>query len=160
MAALYEQHALRTVREADDHARLYGMPGTRGLVAEAGGELRAYAFCGKGADFPDYVAEWGGSPGEVLAVLQAVREAGLASRVLVPAGGEELLAVAMPRGAQVAVVPSGLWSVLRPEALAIGEAGVPGGDRRDPTVWLGAPGADGLPRPGLLQVAVWGFDSV
>lgn len=160
IAGLYAQHALATRREAADAALLYGMPGTTGLVLIADGALRAYAFCGKGEDFCGYVAEWGGPAPLALAVIAEARRRGLASRVLVPAGTEHLVALALPRAATVAVVPSGYWNVLRPDLMpqAAGCAG--GAQRDDPCFWLGQPGPGGQPLPGRLALAVWGLDSV
>ena len=160
VAAIYRQHPLRTLRRPADHARLFGMPGTRGLVAESAGETLAYAFCGKGEDFPGYVAEWGGPARLVAATLLAARDAGLASRVLIPAGSEDLLTSLMTAGAGVTVVPCGLWAVLRADLLAAVTGRNPAGDPQVAATWLGAPGPDGTPIPGVFQLAVWGFDSV
>jgi len=160
VAALYDRHPLRTLRRAGDAARLYGMPGTRGLVLARGDALLAYAFCGKGADFAGYVAEWGGEPDAALALLASVRAESLATRVLVPAGREDLLDLALARGAGLLVVPSGLWTVLRPDRLPGGDASPAGGDPRDPRPWLGSVDPKGAPVRGRLELAVWGFDSV
>jgi hypothetical protein len=162
ISLLYDRHPLRTLREPGDAARLYGMPGTRGLVLAAGNDILAYVFCGKGEDFPDYVTEWGGSARRVLSLLAVARERGLARRVLVPAGREDLLQEAVPRGAGLELWPSGLWAVLRPDLLrGSGLAGgVASGTGDDPRAWLGRPGPDGRPLRGRLDLAVWGFDSV
>ncbi len=158
---LYGRHPLRTLREPGDDALLYGMPGTRGLVMAAGGDVLAYAFCGKGEDFPGYVAEWGGEAPLALAVIAAVLRRGLAKRVLVPAGREDLLAAAAALGARYEIWPSGLWKVLRPDLLPVGRAARPTGDTaNDARTWLGRPGPDGLPVRGNLDVAIWGLDSV
>jgi GNAT superfamily N-acetyltransferase len=160
VVARYADHPFHTRRRALDHARLYSMPGTRGLVLERAGAVVAYAFCGKGADFPGYVAEWGGNAEPVLTLLAAVRDRGLAHRVLVPAGREDLLEAALARGAGTAVVPSGLWTVLRPDLLARCTGIESPADPVDAAAWLGSVDADGLPVPGRLALAVWGFDSV
>ena len=160
VAAIYRQHPLRTLRKPADQARLFGMPGTRGLVAESVGEIVAYAFCGKGEDFPGYVAEWGGPVPMVAATLLAARDAGLASRVLIPAGSENLLTSLMTAGAGVSVVSCGLWAVLRPDLLAAVTGQNPAGDQQVAAIWLGASGPDGAPVPGVFQLAVWGLDSV
>jgi GNAT superfamily N-acetyltransferase len=160
VSLLYAQHPLRTLRQQGDSARLYTMTGTRGLVLAAGNDVLAYAFCGKGEDFPDYVAEWGGPADLALRVLAKVVRLGLAHRVLVPAGREDLLELAVPRGAGLELWPSGLWAVLRPDLLpGPVTAAAPTGDR-DPRRWLGEPGPTGRPVPGRLAIAVWGFDSV
>jgi len=157
---LYGQHPLRTLREPGDDARLYGMPGTQGLVLARGHDVLAYAFCGKGADFPGYVTEWGGAPEAVLHVLAAVRAHGLASHVLVPAGAEALLRALVPLGAGLMLVPSGCWAVLRPDLLEQTCGPLRGLDPRDPVTWLGQPGNDGTAAEGRIALAVWGFDSV
>ncbi|HOX26454.1 MAG TPA: GNAT family N-acetyltransferase [Candidatus Krumholzibacteria bacterium] len=160
VANLYGRHPLRTIRQPGDDAVLYAMPGTRGFVLDRGGNVLAYAFCGKGADFPGYVTEWGGPAPDALAVLAEVRARGLATRALVPAGREDLLDLAVSLGAGLAAVPSGLWSILRPDLLPGGDAGPADGQRLDPRAWLGTVDEAGMPVPGRLRLAVWGFDSV
>ncbi|MBD3221522.1 GNAT family N-acetyltransferase [bacterium] len=160
LAALYDRHPLRTRRLAGDHAALYGMPGTtiRALVRD--GRIEAFACCGKGIDFPGYVAEWAGAAMDVLPLLGRVAAEGLATRALVPAGNERFLERAVAAGAGFAVVPSGLWAVLRPDRLQALCGPVDPGRERDATAWLGEVVAEGEVRPGRLQVAVWGLDSV
>lgn len=160
VVGLYERHPLRTHREPDDHAELYGMPGTRGLGIFAGDRLLAYAFCGKGDDFPDYVTEWGGEVEAVLRLLAAVAARGFAAHALVPVGREDVLERAAASGARFAAVPSGLWVVLRPDVLESCIGRRPEGDPSDAASWLGRLTPDGQPVEGLLQTAVWGFDSV
>ncbi len=164
VAALFARHRWRTVRHPGDDARLYGMPGTAGLVArDAGGGVAAAVFCGKGADFPGYVTEWDGPLDLVLPLLAAARARGLAEAVLVPAGAEALLERLVPLGATCAAQASGQWCVVRPDLLAAAAraAGVDApADPADPAAWLGGVAADGAVRTGPLAAAVWGFDSV
>ena len=163
VAALYRQHAWRTVRSVGDDARLYGMPGTRGRVVPGpDGIPVAAVFCGKGADFPDYVTEWSGPVPQVMRLLAAVRRRGWASRVLAPPGSEALVDALTGCGGSWLAVPSGQWCVLDADQLrtAVSAAGMdPPGDA-DPGSWLGRVDDDGLPCPGVLHLAVWGFDSV
>ncbi len=160
---LYGAHRLRTLRQAGDAAQLYGMRGTRGLVAEAGGAVRAALFCGKGADFPSYVTEWDGDQDLVLCLLAEARRAGLATAILVPAGEDAFAGRLAGLGALPVALPSGCWAVTSPAALAAAAraAGVsaPAGaaSARD---WLGGVGDGGDVEPGPLTLAVWGFDSV
>jgi GNAT superfamily N-acetyltransferase len=160
IAMLYDRHPLRTRRHPGDEFKLYSMPGTRGIVLVRGRDILAYVFCGKGEDFPAYVTEWGGDALHALAVMAEARRLGLAYRVLVPAGCDDLLSAAYARGAVGQILPSGMWKVLRPELMpGLGECnGFIGMD--DPRVWLGHPGSNGRPEPGKLEIAVWGFDSV
>ncbi len=162
VATLYAQHPLRMRRHDADHAALYAMPGTHGLVlADRSGDIRAYAFAGKGDDFPQYVAEWGGAPPLAAAVLAAMVARGWARSVLVPQGGEDLLALLAPRGAVWSAMTSGLWALLDPSGLA--HAVAPGqapADTDDVRAWLGRVTPAGEVVFGPLRLAVWGFDSV
>ena len=164
VGALQAGHPWRTIRQPGDDARLYGMPGTRGLVAVADdGRILAAVFCGKGADFPGYVLEWNGEPEAVLALLAAARRGGLADAILIPAGGEPLLERLAGLGAAWAVQPSGQWCVLRPDLLraAAVSCGAAVPEASDvAAAWLGAPDGQGGVVPGPLAVAIWGFDSV
>lgn len=160
---LYDQHRWRTLRREGDGARLYGMPGTRGLVAESGGEVRAAVFCGKGADFPDYVTEWDGDHDLVLCLLALAKVRVLATAVLVPAGEESFAGRLAGLGALPLALPAGCWAVPRPDILeaAARQAGVAApADPDDARAWLGGVGPDGDVESGPLALAVWGFDSV
>jgi GNAT superfamily N-acetyltransferase len=160
---LYEGHRWRTHRREGDASRLYGMPGTRGLVAESGGVVRATVFCGKGADFPDYVTEWGGDHDLVLCLLGLARSRALATAILVPAGEEAFAGRLAGLGALPLALPAGCWAVPRPDILlgAAQKAGVvPPPAPDDARAWLGGVTADGDVEPGPLALAVWGFDSV
>lgn len=152
---LYLQHPYVTIRQPGDGQRLYGMPGTTGLVL-AGPEDRPLAavFCGKGADFAGYVTEWDGPPELVLPLLERARDADLAHMLLCPAGGEALLRALLDVGAGAEARTSGLWAVLDPGAGPAGAAAA------DPAAWLGTVTPDGRRLPGRLELAVWGFDSV
>ena len=161
--ALYGRHALHTIRLAGDSAQLYGMPGTRGLVAAVPDGLTAAVFCGKGGDFPGYVAEWAGDVPDVLAVLGTACDRGWADKMLIPAGSEALVDVLVDRGAGWFAQPSGYWVVLDPQPLidAVAQSGqTPPADLTDPTAWLGTVDTDGRPVPGRVDIAVWGLDSV
>ncbi|MBU2502145.1 GNAT family N-acetyltransferase [bacterium] len=164
VASLYDDHPLSTVRLSGDADLLYGMPGTRGLVAaERDGRAAAAVFVGKGADFPGYILEWDGPARLVEPLVDAARNRLGATHILVPAGEDELARLLVGAGAGWWFVPSGCWAVLDGEELRdlVGDAAgaaLPGGS--DPRPWLGTVGPDGQPLPGLLTLAVWGFDSV
>ena len=165
---LYRRHAFFTQRRAGDGRMLYGMSGSAGLVlTDKDDTLQAYIFCGKGADFPGYVLEWGGEARFVALLLLQARNHGLARRLLVPQGGIPLLELLTHQGAKWFAQNSGLWCILRPDLLAEFGAGrteavndTRPGSSNDPVAWLGHVDSAGRPRPGPLQLAVWGFDSV
>jgi len=162
--ALYQRHPLHTRRQPGDSRLLYNMPGTRGLVCEQDGAgIVAAAFCGKGADFPEFVAEWSGDPARIIDLLGQVRDRGWASWLLAPGGSEALVETLTARGAGWLATPSGYWTVLHADPLcelARGAGAAVPDQPLDPTAWLGCVSDDGLPRPAGLSVAVWGFDSV
>lgn len=161
---IYSRHPYRTVRLPDDGTLLYGMPGTRGLMAVGKDDLpAAMVFCGKGADFPEYVLEWGGPVGLVIPLVAEARRRGWARYLLAPPGGEHLAEKLSAAGAQVMARESGHWLVVQPEQLARYLQGAGYGvprDPSDPVALLGTVGTDGVVVPGILTVAVWGFDSV
>jgi len=164
VAGLYDRHPLRTLRRPGDSARLYTMPGTRGLVALGEGEqVVAAVFCGKGADFPDYVPEWSGPLGLVIPLLEESRRRGWARHLLAPPGSESLAEQLAMSGAVVTAQAAGFWLVVQPEKLSRYLQGSGQGisrDPSDPAAVLGTVGPDGVVMPGALTVAVWGFDSV
>ncbi|MCK9997071.1 MAG: GNAT family N-acetyltransferase [Candidatus Krumholzibacteria bacterium] len=164
VAALYDHHPYRTIRPPGDDACLYTMPGTKGLVATGKGDkVVAAVFCGKGADFKDYVTEWDGPLGLVVPLLIECRNRGWARHLLVPAGAEGLAEQLVRLGGTVAAQPSGHWLIIQPEKLSRYMQGAGHGipqDRNDPVALLGSVGSDGIVIPGALTVAVWGFDSV
>jgi GNAT superfamily N-acetyltransferase len=167
VAMLYTDHEYHTVRGEAEHCRLYGMPGTRGLVlVDRQDRLQAYLFCGKGADFAGCVLEWGGRAGPVATLLATAAAAGLARWALVPQGEEALRDSLVAEGAASSSRCSGLWCLLDSEPLvAAGRVSSPdaipeGSARKDPGAWLGQVGGEGYVREGPLRLAVWGFDSI
>jgi len=140
------------------------MPGTRGLVATGeNGQVVATAFCGKGADFRNYVLEWGGPAGLVIPLLAEARRREWARHLLAPAGGELLAGKLSGLGATVIARETGHWLVVQPEQISryLQGAGMGApGNPADPTAILGTVGSDGVVVPGVLTAAVWGFDSV
>jgi len=164
VSSLFSRHPYRALRHPGDAARLYGMPGTRGLVAVGENDMvSAAVFCGKGSDFKDYVTEWNGPRGLVLPLLHEARDRGWARRVLVPAGEEGLAAALAAEGAVVTSRFSGCWSVIQPESLSRYLQGKGMTAPRDCSVQaevLGTVDKDGVVVPGTLSLAVWGFDSV
>jgi GNAT superfamily N-acetyltransferase len=162
--ALYDRHPLRTLRMPNDSRGLYGMPGTRGLVLTDSNDIPlAAVFCGKGADFPEYVTEWSGPTERVIPLLNKAKELGLARSLLVPAGAEGIVDELVDRGAAWIALPSGYWKVIDPDALTSlcdDSADLSPEQMSDPCTWLGTIDETGDPSPGPLAIAVWGFDSV
>ena len=161
---LYLRHPFGTVRQAGDSGALYGMPGTQGLVAvDDSDQALAAVFCGKGADFPAYITEWDGPHDLVVALFAEARDRGLASRVLIPAGEEDIVNTLVDQGASWFTTHSGFWKILDPAYLAelVTRSGDSPPEKAGQTsAWLGGVGQDGQPLVGPLTLAVWGFDSV
>ena len=162
--ALFDLHALRTVRLEGEARLLYNMKGTTGLVAVGADDVPVAAvFAGKGADFPDYILEWSGPVGLVMNLLSEAVSQGLARHVLVPASGDRLLGPLVQRGASAQAHPSGHWAILRPDPISryLQAAGI-GAPKRpgDVQELLGGVDEAGQPCYGLVMAAVWGFDSV
>jgi GNAT superfamily N-acetyltransferase len=162
---LFLQHAYHGIRLPGDSRQLYLMPGTQGhVVLNETQKVVAYIFCEKGGDFPSYVHEWGGSPEFILPLLHKVRALGQANQVLVPAGALELAEVLIRAGAAWSATPSGYWAVLDSHVLrqVLENSGVSlsPGPISDPVQLLGSIDEEGSPHPGILELAVWGFDSV
>ncbi len=164
IGTLFQKHSFRTIREpGDDHA-YYCMPGTRGFVLlNAEGQICGSVFCGKGADFPDYITEFSGDPTLLSHLFAHVRDLNLAHQVLIPAGAEDLVNILVDLGCSWTTIPSGQWVVLDPdplEALAQRAGEQLPANKWDPTAWLGKADSQGQPALGIISLAVWGFDSV
>jgi GNAT superfamily N-acetyltransferase len=165
ISRLYGLHPWRTRRPPCDDARLYGMPGTQGFVAtDRQSDVVAYVFCGKGADFPQYVLEWGGEPDALGLLLLKVKAEGWATMLLAPQGAEATLTRLTGEGAAWQARPSGLWTVLNPELLcrlaAAKSAGLSAAQLQNPATWLGKVTEAGHLQEGIYRLAVWGFDSI
>jgi len=165
---LYRCHQYHTRRSELDDRRLYNMRGTRGLVlADRQDNVLAYAFCGKGADFPAYVHEWGGEPWQVAVLLQRLHAISAVHRVLVPQGAESLLARLTHEGCSWFSHCCGLWCVLNSSLLLERAAerlpnenfSIPENPQSAVT-WLGCVDNGGHVVTGPCQLAIWGFDSV
>ncbi len=162
VSRLHDLHPWRALREPGDAGLLYWMAGTSGLVAVAGDRPQAAVFCGKGADFEGYVAEWDGPPSAVLPLLAAARASGLAAAVLVPPGGEALLRELAARGARPEPRFGACWCIVCPDLLAAAArrtGACPPPDVKDAAAWLGGVEPDDRVRPGPVTLAVWGLDS-
>jgi GNAT superfamily N-acetyltransferase len=166
---LYCRHPWRVLRSLKESDALYGMPGTQGRVRlDGAGRITAYAFCGKGADFPGYVAEWGGRLQDVTALLADIRRRGDARHVLIPQGGESLLATLRSQCATIRAAPIGYWAVLNGPDSLLGERCAPVGSEAPPEDsgedgperYWGRIAPDGSVRPGAGRLAIWGLDSV
>lgn len=68
---VYNRHSLKSLRSTRDVRKFLKIPNSHVLTAwnTLSGELEAYAVIGKGADFQNYVHEWGGWVSSLLALL-------------------------------------------------------------------------------------------
>ena len=71
---LFNQHQLRSVRHISDIDKYLRIPNTEVATAwnKQTNTIEAYCILGKGADFKNYVHEWGGSVSAILSILQSL----------------------------------------------------------------------------------------
>lgn len=69
---VYNKHNLQTIRQATDIQKYLSIPNTKLLTAwnKVTNNLEAYAVIGKGADFTNYIHEWGGSVSAITSLIQ------------------------------------------------------------------------------------------
>jgi len=79
---LYGRHDVKLDRSLEEHKRLCSIPKSRIFVAEREGTPTAYIVVNKGADFENYVHEWGGEVDEVRRTLAWVQRQRFADRNL------------------------------------------------------------------------------
>lgn len=72
---LYNKHSLRTVRTASDIQKYLQIPQTKVFTAwnQMTNELEAYCIVGKGADFDNYIHEWGGKVSSIVSLVQHIQ---------------------------------------------------------------------------------------
>lgn len=150
LMALYAEHAARTDRDVASFARLLNGPGLETLVVWEGGECRAYAICGRGADLKGVVHEWGGDFESVLGLVRAHGERLLLDSawpeydlvVFAPGGAPDLVQIAIEFGARVQTGSLGMARPITPAgATLLGEC-LP------------------LRNPDATQGFLWGLDSI
>lgn len=117
---LYSQKNYRFDRSLEEQRRLVAIPKTKIYLTEVGGKITAYLALNKGADFPNYIHEWGGEVEHVRSMV-----ARLATQIpaheqlgLIGPQTEELPTPAMAAGAPATTKGSLAWvRVLDPRAL-------------------------------------------
>lgn len=62
---LYQKHDVRVDRSLEEQKKLCRVPGARLFLTERDGRVLSYIVIHKGADFKNYIHEWGGQPDEV-----------------------------------------------------------------------------------------------
>lgn len=62
---LYQKQNCRLDRSLEEQKKLLKIPNTKVFVTEKEGKLSSYIVINKGADFTDFIHEWGGEPSEV-----------------------------------------------------------------------------------------------
>lgn len=73
---LYNQHSLRTLRQVPDIEKFLKIPDSKVYTAwnNTTNTLEAYAIMGKGADFTNYIHEWGGKVSTLNHLLKHIQE--------------------------------------------------------------------------------------
>ncbi len=62
---LYQKHDVRVDRSLEEQKELLRIPKARVFVTEKDGKVTSYVVVNKGADFTDFIHEWGGEPDEL-----------------------------------------------------------------------------------------------
>ena len=79
---LYQRHEVKVDRSLEEHKRLMQIPRSRTFVTEREGKVTSYIVENKGADFENYIHEWGGPILEVRRNLAWVQTRVMADRHL------------------------------------------------------------------------------
>ncbi|HED65205.1 MAG TPA: GNAT family N-acetyltransferase [Planctomycetes bacterium] len=111
--ALYQSHSQRVVRSEEETAALLGCPKMTCLVAERGGEVIAYACCGRGEDLANTIHEWSGEEEAVLGLVRA--------HVASLAEGESLFLMAPSSARSLIESLQGAGAVVREGMLGLGK---------------------------------------
>jgi predicted N-acetyltransferase YhbS len=79
---LYQKHDVRVDRSLEEQKTLLRIPKARVFVTEREGKVTSYVAINKGADFTDYIHEWGGEPDELRRNVAWVQRSVFADRAL------------------------------------------------------------------------------
>jgi GNAT superfamily N-acetyltransferase len=71
---LYQLHSLRIDRSLEEFKKISEIPNTRIFVTEKNQKVTSYIAINKGADFENYIHEWGGEQKDVLENIQSVQQ--------------------------------------------------------------------------------------
>ena len=83
---LYNRHSLKTLRSTEDIRKCMQIPNSDVFTAwnPVTNRLCAYAVIGKGADFENYVHEWGGDVSAILQLLAEIRRQRQSLTIIMP----------------------------------------------------------------------------
>jgi GNAT superfamily N-acetyltransferase len=116
---LYGQHTCGALRSAEDIRKSLLIPQTRVFTAWDDRQvLQAYAILGKGADFTDYIHEWGGSVSKIIALLSHIQGAEKQEVSLIaPSHSRNLIRQLEGMGAESFQGVLGMIKILNPDLL-------------------------------------------
>jgi len=71
---LYQRNQLKVDRSLEEQKNLLQIPKAHVFVADKEGQVTAYVAVNKGADFENYIHEWGGNPHDVMQLISYVQK--------------------------------------------------------------------------------------
>ncbi len=178
---LYQKHPLRLDRSLEEQKRLVRVPRARLFLTRQGNEISSYIAVNKGADFTDYIHEWGGELAEVQKNIAGTQKHFFNDRsltMIAPASYElsKIRAIASQEGKGVvgtlavldrSMLVSHYSSFLRREGVEHSLVGSKLRFQKDEFPFVTSKevlqhifGDAGEPRHPVLPFFLWGFDSI
>lgn len=117
---LYNKHSLRTQRNVQDISQYLNIPGSKVFTAwnNATNGLEAYAVIGKGADFQNYVHEWGGGVSAITSLLQHIQgQQAEPITIIAPPESQNLIRTLEKNGATISTGILGMIKITNPASL-------------------------------------------
>ncbi|MCB0379262.1 MAG: GNAT family N-acetyltransferase [Bdellovibrionales bacterium] len=114
---LYNRHNLKTLRTAIDIQKYLKIPNSEVFTGwnRLTNQLEAYCVLGKGADFHNYIHEWGGSVSALLSLVESIQEKKNESITLItPPQCENLIRQMEALGAQKQFGVLGMIKIINP----------------------------------------------
>ncbi len=114
---VYNKHSLRSVRSVADIQKYLTIPNTQVLTAwnHLSNELEAYCVIGKGADFCNYVHEWGGHVSSILSLIQHYKDLkGVELSLITPPQSANLIRQSKSYGADQSSGILGMIKIINP----------------------------------------------
>lgn len=116
---VYNKHLLRSVRTVEDIRKFLKIPNSEVYTAwnQSNGTLEAYCILGKGADFTNYIHEWGGNVTALKGIVKQITEDKKAIITLItPPQNKNLIKQFKDCGAETFYGVLGMIAITNPES--------------------------------------------